>query len=128
MAEQSLRQQHHKRNVMKIIVLLVLIVKSHLFAYCDYKDCTAIVQQQKEQAIQKVKNSYDQLNESMDKMEQRYSEYQEVLEDQNKLLKDIRDLKMKSNEYERKILFLLKQNNLILDKTIGIDYEESYKK
>lgn len=113
---------------MKIIVLLVLIVKSHLFAYCYYEDCTAIVQQQKEQAIQKVKNSYDQLNESMDKMEQRYSEYQEVLEDQNKLLKDIRDLKMKSNEYERKILFLLKQNNLILDKTIGIDYEESYKK
>jgi len=107
------------------IFFLLFLGSSLLFGACGKKiDCTDFIVLTKEQNIQILKQKYESLSQTMDKMFEREQEYKQKLEQQNKLLADLESLEKASLEYEKNLSFLMQQNNLILDKVIDIDLTE----
>lgn len=107
------------------IFFLLFLGSSLLFGACGKKiDCTDFIVLTKEQNIQILKQFYQSLNQSMDKMFDLEEEYKKKLEEQNKLLNKLESLEKASLEYEKELNFLIHQNSLILDKVIDIDLTE----
>lgn len=103
----------------KIILISLLAVSAN--AYCYKVFCQPQIQSAKSKAISVIENSYRNNSNAIDRLEKAYSEYENALIEQNKLLEKIKKIKAESLLEERLLLFKLKKHNELRSKNIDIE-------
>ncbi|HDX6248326.1 TPA: hypothetical protein RPW15_001483 [Campylobacter fetus subsp. venerealis] len=108
------------------IILVFFALINLLNAKCYKIDCTAFINQTKQETIQTVEESYRQNEEAQKELERKYAEYNEVLAIQNDLLKKIQNVKADSLLSEKNINMILEKGVRIRDKKIDEKNTEDF--
>ena len=75
------------------ILLVLLATLAFADAKCYKEYCGGNIQDAKTQSINAVEEAYQKNQEALDKLEKKYQEYNEVLAQQNELLRKIQNVK-----------------------------------
>ena len=92
-------------------LLCVILLHTFAFAKCYYSSCVGVIQSSKESTISAINSAFDAVDNSLNQLDQAYSNYNDQLHTQNELLAKLKKIKAYNVKNEKEISFLLSQNN-----------------
>ena len=107
------------------ILLILLTILAFADAKCYKAYCGGNIQDAKTQSITAVEEAYQKNQEALNKLEKKYQEYNEVLAQQNELLRKIQNVKADTLLYEKQISHFLAQGLEVKNKNVDIRYEKA---